>query len=76
MDTFSQVDLSRALDDYRNAVAEAAETANAWHTMLEAGEIPSTAQVTEFQVQGAVLHEKVKRTWDHYCRIGALFYRL
>ncbi|HEX7912512.1 MAG TPA: hypothetical protein VF534_31095 [Paraburkholderia sp.] len=44
MDTLSQVDRSRALDDYRNAVVEAAETANAWHTMLDWKQAKSQAQ--------------------------------
>lgn len=52
------------------------EVANAWHEELEAGELPSTAQITAFQARGAALNERVKLAWDHYCQVGALLYLL
>jgi hypothetical protein len=76
MSEFSQADLTCALSDYRAVVAEAMEVVNAWHEELEAGESPSTAQITAFQAGVAALNERAKRAWDHYCQIGALLYRL
>ena len=76
MSIFSQMDLANALNDYRSAVAEAVEVAKAWHERLEAGAAPSTAEVSEFQSRGAALNAKVVQTWDRYCHISTLVYRL
>ena len=73
---FTQDDLSSALDDYRAALAEAVKVTTAWHGDLEAGWLPSSGQITDFQLRVAALNEKAIQAWSHYCQVGTFLYRL
>jgi len=76
MSDSKQTDLTRALGDYRDVVADVMAVANAWQEKLDTGELPSANLVANFRSNMANLNAKANDAWDRYCSISASCYPL